>query len=81
MTSNDRTTRTPAERAQEALDRQGRVVARLTEKYERLTDEAARVDDELSAARKRHAYLSQHPDLPASTRSLGDVLAGSAVTE
>ena len=71
MTSNDRT---PAERAQEALARQSRVVDRLAEKYERLTDEAARVDDELSAARKRLDHLSQHPDL-----AKGQIVTGEAV--
>lgn len=76
MTSNDRTTRTPAERATEAYDRQARVVARLEEKYERLADQGARVSDELRAARSRHAYLSQHPDLPAGPAATAETEPG-----
>ena len=58
-----RNTKTPARRAQEALDLASRHVARLTAKWERLVAEAADVEIELTAAKVRRDYLAQHPDL------------------
>ena len=58
-----RNTKTPAQRAQEALELAGRHVERLTTKWERLTDEAETVEAELTAAKVRRDYLAQHPDL------------------
>lgn len=66
-----RNTKTPARRAQEALDLASRHVARLTAKWERLAAEAADVEIELTAAKVRRDYLAQHPDLDDGPNPLG----------
>lgn len=59
-----RTTKSPAERAQENLDVANRLVERLTDKRDRLAQQHEAVTIDLDAAKARRDYLAQNPDLP-----------------
>lgn len=75
-TKQPRQTKTPRQRAQEALDVAARVATRLGKQLDALTEERARVSAEHQAAVARRDYLKKHPDLAApstqpSTTSTG----------
>ena len=59
-----RSTKTPAERAQEALDTQKRVVAGIKGRLEKAEAEVVSHREQLAAAERKLAYLGQNPDLP-----------------
>jgi hypothetical protein len=75
-----RHTRTPQQRAEEALEVAARIADRLTEQATRATAEAERLTVGRDAAVRRRDHLAQHPDLPAqqteqdpsTTTSTGD---------
>lgn len=58
-----RQTKTPRQRAQEALDVATRHVSRLEVKKANLQIELAEIAKEYAAAEARRLYLSKHPDL------------------
>lgn len=62
-----RQTRTPAQRAQDAIDVLERRIARLTEKRDAAHAEAQTYAADISANESRLAYARQHPDLPTTT--------------
>lgn len=68
-----RNSKTPAERAQEALDTANRVVDRAEKRLTDAKAEVVKLEGELEAAGKRRDYLAQNPDLPAQT---GDPVSG-----
>jgi glutamine synthetase type III len=71
-----RQTKTPQQRAQEALDVEVRRVARLTAKRKALKAELDAVDTERDQAIVRRDYLAQHPDLQQNpTTTTGDTPA------
>lgn len=59
-----RVTKTPAQRAQEALDVAQRSVTRLEARKSVAEKELADINAELEPAVRRRDYLAQHPDLP-----------------
>lgn len=59
-----RTKKTPARRAQEALDVADRIVDRLTKQRDTLRRGALAAEGALTDATKRRNYLAQNPDLP-----------------
>lgn len=61
-----RTRRTPAERAQAALDTAERKVTRLKAKGDRLASELQQVGEDMRAAEDRRAYLAGDPALTGS---------------
>lgn len=71
-----RQTKTPAARAQEALDRAERRVKRLAENVDRLKTEYEQASADLAAARTRRDYLGQDPDLVAAAWRDGDETPG-----
>lgn len=62
-TKAPRQSKTPRQRAQEALDVEERRVARLTEKADGLKQDLAEVALELGQATARRDFLAGHPDL------------------
>jgi hypothetical protein len=62
---SDRKRKTPAQRAQEALDLEQRRVEKLSGLTERAKSEYERLNAECKAAVVRRNYLLEHPDLPA----------------
>ena len=63
-----RRTKTPQQRAEEALAAANRAVVRLDRKLDTLKAETAVVEREHRAAVARQQHLRTHPDLPASSR-------------
>lgn len=61
-----RRTKTPAQRAQEALAAATRRLTRATAKVRDLDTDLAAAKAEQAAAERRHAFLAQDPDLPAA---------------
>jgi hypothetical protein len=61
----ERTKKSPAERAQEAFDRAGRVVAAAEKRLAAAQAAIPPLEEEVAAARKRRDYLGANPDLPA----------------
>lgn len=59
-----RSSKTPAERAQEAFDTAVRVTKRIEDRIAKAKAEVAELEGELAAAVKRRDYLGQNPDLP-----------------
>lgn len=59
-----RSKKSPAQKATEALNVQTRRVASLEKKHKALLSEAAALEPEIDAAKKRRDYLAQNPDLP-----------------
>lgn len=64
-----RQSKTPRQRAQEALAPEERRVKRLTDKRQALAAELDAVDAEHEQAVVRRDYLANHPDLGATTPS------------
>ena len=62
-----RQTKTPRQRAEEALAVANRAVVRLDRKVDALSAELAGLRREHAAAIARRDHLAQHPDLPTST--------------
>lgn len=62
-TPKTRQTKTPRQRAEEALGVARRAVERLSDKYDALLVEVDQVADELKQAVRRRDYLAAHPDL------------------
>ncbi|WP_109507334.1 hypothetical protein [Nocardioides speluncae] len=67
MSRTTRKTKTPAERAQEALEVVQRHVDRLTTKVTALRAELETTETEWNQAIVRRDYLAKHPDLPNNT--------------
>lgn len=59
-----RQSKTPAQRAQEALDVEQRRLAKLTKLRDSAKAEYERLDADHQASLARRNYLLQHPDLP-----------------
>lgn len=78
MTTTTRQSKTPRQRAQEALGIATRLVSRLEKKGETLRIELAGVARELRDAETRRLYLAKHPDLgdPAQTSTPVDGAGG-----
>jgi hypothetical protein len=64
-----RRTKTPAQRAQEAVDVLERRIARLGEKRAVAAAEVEALDEELEVNRERLAHAQQNPDLPTEGTS------------
>lgn len=62
-----RQTKTPAQRAQEALDLERRKRTRLRKKVDTMRAELALLETELETTEKRVEYLANNPDLPTPT--------------
>lgn len=62
-----RQSKTPQQRAQEALDVAKRATLRLNRKRDALQEELVHIEAELDAAVVRRDYLAQHPDLQQNT--------------
>lgn len=67
-----RQTKTPRQRAQEALDVADRLVTKLTKKAKTLRTDLEDVEREQRAAVARRDYLKQHPDLAPTSPSAPD---------
>lgn len=65
-----RQTRTPRERAEEALAVADRAVARLETKRDNRLAAARAVESEIREAVRRRDYLAQSPDLPSAPVAL-----------
>lgn len=59
--------KTPAQRAQEALDVEERRVKHLAAQHKKAQAKATEYQDELEAATARRDFLRKHPDLPKKT--------------
>jgi hypothetical protein len=59
-----RTTKTPAQRAQEALDVADRRVERCNALYDRAKTDFEQASVDLLSAERRRDYLASDPDLP-----------------
>jgi chromosome segregation ATPase len=66
-----RQTKTPRQRAEEALGVAERIVKRLAAKKNELASDLRSVDAELEAAERRRDHLKAHPDLQQPTTSTG----------
>lgn len=64
-----RQTKTPRQRAEEALAVEERRVERLTEQWTKARDDFDRLSRERDEAMVRRDYLRQHPDLQQNTTS------------
>lgn len=64
-TKKPRTAKTPAQRAQDEVDRLARMLKRITAKKSDLEKQARDLAPEKDALEKRLAYARQNPDLPS----------------
>jgi ATP adenylyltransferase/5',5'''-P-1,P-4-tetraphosphate phosphorylase II len=64
-TKKPRTAKTPAQRAQDEVDRLARMLKRITAKKSDLEKQARDLAPEKDALEKRLAYAKQNPDLPS----------------
>ena len=75
-----RTVKTPAQRAQEALDVAQRLVDRLSEKVDHLEVQHYEAKEALRSATKRRDYLRENPDLPQAPKTPMAARSGGSLT-
>lgn len=73
MTDKKRNTRTPAERAVEALEVERRRVGKLADKRDKLQRDLQLVVADLAIAERRRDYLAESPDLPVEDEAEPDL--------
>lgn len=74
-TQSKRTSKSPRQRAEEALGVADRAVAHLRKQRDKHEAEAKRYDVELDAAKRRRDYLASSPDLPQNEPPSLDVVS------
>lgn len=76
-TESTRVRRTPAQIAQDELDKADARVERATKREASAREELSTATDELKRAKAFREYVSQNPDLPTEAKDAGDVALAS----